>query len=51
MGTSIPREIVEILPGRTDLARVEVAAVRRSINIGLLGEGAVRPGGTRTSSR
>ncbi|GLW64910.1 hydrogenase assembly protein HupF [Actinomadura rubrobrunea] len=44
MCLGIPGEIVEILPGRTDLARVEVAGVRRAINIGLLGEGAVRPG-------
>ncbi len=44
MCLGIPGEIVEILPDRADLARVDVAGVRRAINIGLLGEGEVRPG-------
>ena len=33
-----PGEIVEILPDRPDLARVDVSGVRRVINIGLLAE-------------
>ncbi|SDR20529.1 HypC/HybG/HupF family hydrogenase formation chaperone [Thermostaphylospora chromogena] len=44
MCLGIPGEIIELVPGRTDLATVDVAGVRRPINIGLLGEDAIRPG-------
>lgn len=44
MCLGIPGEIIEVLPDRPDLARVDVSGVRRAINIGLLeGEG-VAPG-------
>jgi hydrogenase expression/formation protein HypC len=43
MCLGIPGEIVE-LSERPDLAKVDVAGVRRAINIGLLGEGQVHPG-------
>jgi hydrogenase expression/formation protein HypC len=36
MCLAIPGEIVELLPGRADLAKVDVAGVRRAVNIGLL---------------
>ncbi|MEU7000045.1 HypC/HybG/HupF family hydrogenase formation chaperone [Nonomuraea sp. NPDC046570] len=40
MCLGIPGEVVEILPDRPDLAKVDVSGVRRAINIGLLeGEG------------
>ena len=44
MCLGIPGEIVELLPGRGDLATVEVAGVRRPISTGLLGPEGVRPG-------
>ncbi|CAN5252390.1 HypC/HybG/HupF family hydrogenase formation chaperone [soil metagenome] len=44
MCLGIPGEIVEILPDRPDLARVEVSGVRRAINIGLLENEGVQPG-------
>ncbi|GAA0970966.1 HypC/HybG/HupF family hydrogenase formation chaperone [Acrocarpospora macrocephala] len=44
MCLGIPGEIVELLPGPTELATVDVVGVRRAINIGLLGEQGVRPG-------
>ena len=44
MCLGIPGEIVELMPERADLAKVDVAGVRRAINIGLLGEGQVRTG-------
>ncbi len=44
MCLGIPGEIVGIVPGSGDLATVTVAGVRRTINIGLLGEGEVGPG-------
>jgi hydrogenase expression/formation protein HypC len=40
----IPGEIVEVLSDRPDLAKVDVAGVRRAINIGLFDEGEIRPG-------
>jgi len=40
----IPGEIVDIIPGTRDLATVEVAGVRRAVNIGLLGDGEIRTG-------
>ncbi|ACZ00111.1 MULTISPECIES: HypC/HybG/HupF family hydrogenase formation chaperone [Thermomonospora] len=45
MCLGIPGEIVELLPGRADLATVEIAGVRRAVNIGLLGTGG--PGGVQ----
>jgi hydrogenase expression/formation protein HypC len=44
MCLGIPGEIVEVGEGRFDLATVDVAGVRRAINVGLLEEGEVRPG-------
>lgn len=44
MCLGIPGEIVDIVPGGRDLATVEVAGVRRAVNIGLLGDGEVRIG-------
>ncbi|SEG68797.1 hydrogenase expression/formation protein HypC [Thermomonospora echinospora] len=37
MCLGIPGEIVALLPDRADLATVEIAGVRRAVNIGLLG--------------
>lgn len=36
MCLGIPGEVVEFMPERDDLAKVNVAGVRRAINIGLL---------------
>ncbi|NJP29655.1 HypC/HybG/HupF family hydrogenase formation chaperone [Microbispora hainanensis] len=44
MCLGIPGEIVEIPPGQTDLARVDVSGVRRVVNIGLLDGQPLRPG-------
>jgi hydrogenase expression/formation protein HypC len=44
MCLGIPGEIVEVMADRGDLATVDVAGVRRAINIGLLGEGEVHVG-------
>ncbi len=44
MCLGIPGEILEIVPDRPDLARVEVSGVRRAINIGLLENDPPRPG-------
>lgn len=44
MCLGIPGEITEVLAGRDHLATVNVAGVRRTINIGLFGEGEVRAG-------
>lgn len=44
MCLGIPGEVVEILPDRSDLAKVDVSGVRRAINIGLLSEQTVVPG-------
>ncbi|MER7542362.1 HypC/HybG/HupF family hydrogenase formation chaperone [Spirillospora sp. NPDC127506] len=44
MCLGIPGEIVELPAGRGDLAKVEVAGVRRAVNIGLLGRDALAPG-------
>ncbi|GIH23249.1 hydrogenase assembly protein HupF [Acrocarpospora phusangensis] len=44
MCLGIPGEIVELIPGQTDLATVDVVGVRRAIHIGLLGDQGVRPG-------
>ncbi|TNY37996.1 HypC/HybG/HupF family hydrogenase formation chaperone [Thermomonospora catenispora] len=37
MCLGIPGEIVALVPDRADLAMVEIAGVRRAVNIGLLG--------------
>jgi hydrogenase expression/formation protein HypC len=44
MCLGIPGEIVEVMADRSDLATVDVAGVRRAINIGLLDEGRVHAG-------
>ena len=44
MCLAIPGEVVEILPDRPEIAKVEVSGVRRNINIGLLGERPPEPG-------
>lgn len=44
MCLGIPGEVVELLSEHADLARVEVAGVRRAVNIGLLAGSGVRPG-------
>jgi hydrogenase expression/formation protein HypC len=44
MCLGIPGEIVELSAERGDLAKVEVAGVRRAVNIGLLGRDALAPG-------
>ncbi|GAA0360348.1 HypC/HybG/HupF family hydrogenase formation chaperone [Microbispora corallina] len=44
MCLGIPGEIVEILPGHTDLAKVDVSGVRRAVNVGLLDGETLRPG-------
>ncbi|XVQ14049.1 HypC/HybG/HupF family hydrogenase formation chaperone [Spirillospora sp. CA-255316] len=44
MCLAIPGEIVEIAEDGGDLATVEVAGVRRAVNVGLLGAGRVAPG-------
>jgi hydrogenase expression/formation protein HypC len=44
MCLGIPGEVVELLPGSGDLAKVDVGGVRRVINIGLLAAEQVQPG-------
>jgi len=44
MCLGIPGEVVEIMDGHTDLAKVDVSGVRRAINIGLLENEALAPG-------
>jgi hydrogenase expression/formation protein HypC len=44
MCLGIPGEVVELLPDRPDLAKVDVSGVRRAINIGLLADQVVEPG-------
>jgi hydrogenase expression/formation protein HypC len=44
MCLGIPGEVVELLPDRPDLAKVDVSGVRRAINIGLLEDQVVEPG-------
>ncbi|HUO49589.1 MAG TPA: HypC/HybG/HupF family hydrogenase formation chaperone [Acidimicrobiales bacterium] len=44
MCLGIPGEVVELNPANPDLAQVEVAGVRRNINIGLLADEGVIPG-------
>jgi hydrogenase expression/formation protein HypC len=44
MCLGIPGEIVEVLPDRPDLAKVDVGGVRRAINVGLLEDETLAPG-------
>lgn len=44
MCLAIPGKIIEILPERDNLAMVEVAGVRRRIDLGLLADEAALPG-------
>jgi hydrogenase expression/formation protein HypC len=44
MCLGIPGEVVELVPGSADLAKVDVGGVRRVINIGLLAGERVEPG-------
>jgi len=44
MCLGIPGQIVELLPGDEQLARVEVAGVRRTINVGLLEDERIQVG-------
>ena len=44
MCLGIPGEVVELGTAHPDLAKVEVAGVRRTINIGLLADEGVVPG-------
>jgi hydrogenase expression/formation protein HypC len=44
MCLGIPGEVVELMPDRPDLAKVDVSGVRRAINIGLLEGETLEPG-------
>ncbi len=44
MCLGIPGEVVELLPDRPDLAKVDVSGVKRAINVGLLEGEALAPG-------
>jgi hydrogenase expression/formation protein HypC len=44
MCLGIPGEVVELVPGRADLVKVDVSGVRRPISISLLGEDQVKVG-------
>ena len=44
MCLGIPGQLIEFLPDRPDLAKVEVSGVRRVINIGLLADDMPVPG-------
>ncbi|HXX89514.1 MAG TPA: HypC/HybG/HupF family hydrogenase formation chaperone [Acidimicrobiales bacterium] len=44
MCLGIPGEVVELVESNQDLAKVEVAGVRRNVNIGLLADEGVEPG-------
>jgi len=44
MCLAIPGQIIEMLPERPHLATVDVSGVRRSVNIMMLADEAVRPG-------
>jgi hydrogenase expression/formation protein HypC len=44
MCLGIPGEIVELLPDRPDLAKVDVSGVKRAINVGLLEGETLEPG-------
>ena len=44
MCLAIPAEVVELLPGPADLAKVDVAGVRRVVHIGLVRDEGIAPG-------
>jgi hydrogenase expression/formation protein HypC len=44
MCLGIPGEVVELVDGQPDLAKVDVSGVRRMINIGLLADDPPAPG-------
>jgi hydrogenase expression/formation protein HypC len=44
MCLGIPGEVVELIVGQPDLAKVDVSGVRRAINIGLLIDEGIKPG-------
>jgi hydrogenase expression/formation protein HypC len=44
MCLGIPGEIVELMPDRPDLAKVDVSGVKRAINVGLLEGETLEPG-------
>jgi len=44
MCLGIPGEVVELFDTNQDLAKVDVAGVRRNVNIGLLADEGVEPG-------
>ena len=44
MCLGIPGEVIELVAGQPDLARVDVSGVRRVINIGLLADDPPAPG-------
>ena len=46
MCLAIPGQVIELVDRANHIARVEVAGVRRNVNVGLLvdGDGGVRPG-------
>ena len=44
MCLGIPGEVVELVPGQPDLARVDVSGVKRVINVGLLSDEPPAPG-------
>jgi hydrogenase expression/formation protein HypC len=44
MCLGIPGQVVELVDANNQLAKVEVAGVRRNINIGLLDDVAIEPG-------
>lgn len=44
MCLGIPGEVIELVEGQPDLARVSVGGVRRAVNIALLAEEGVAPG-------
>jgi hydrogenase expression/formation protein HypC len=44
MCLGIPGELIEYLPDRADLAKVDVSGVKRVINIGLLADDMPKPG-------
>jgi hydrogenase expression/formation protein HypC len=44
MCLGIPGEVVELMPDRPDLAKVDVSGVRRAVNVGLLEGETLEPG-------
>jgi hydrogenase expression/formation protein HypC len=44
MCLGIPGEVVELMPDRPDLAKVDVSGVKRAINVGLLEGETLEPG-------